>query len=118
MSIAEHRPATGDGSGALGFLPWPDRDTIDRMMRSPKLSLRRTGKPDFTIHVDRVRAKPAVSPTLSMNLGVGAIGLGLWGALFPGHVKRTLGVRSPEPVVRALFGARELVTGFTLAANP
>jgi hypothetical protein len=67
---------------------------------------------------DRVRAQPAVSPSLSMNIGVTAIGLGVWGLFFPGHVARTLGVTAPKPVVQALFGMRELWTGFTLAGDP
>ena len=53
-----------------------------------------------------------------MNIGVTAVALGIWGTFFPSHVKRTLGVRSSEPVVQALFGARELATGFTLAGDP
>jgi len=65
-----------------------------------------------------VRAQPAVSPQLSYMIGQTAIGLGLWGLLFPKSVKRTLGVESSAPVVQALFGARELWTGFTLAGDP
>ena len=76
------------------------------------------GKHKLQVHADRVRARPAVSPTLSMNLGLGAIALGLWGALFPHHVKRTLGVTAPAPLVQTVFGARELWSGFTLAGDP
>jgi hypothetical protein len=65
-----------------------------------------------------VRAVPAISPTLSMNIGMTAIGLGLWGTLFPRHVARTLGITAPAPVVQSVFGLRELWTGFTLAGDP
>ena len=51
-------------------------------------------------------------------IGVTAIGLGMWGSLFPGSVKRTLGVRSSENAVRALFGVRELWSGYSLAGDP
>jgi hypothetical protein len=67
---------------------------------------------------DRVRAAPAISPQLSLMIGQTAIGLGLWGALFPKSVKRNLGVTASTPAVQALFGVRELVTGFTLAGDP
>jgi hypothetical protein len=70
------------------------------------------------LETDRVRAKPAISPTLSMNIGMTAVGLGVWGMLFPNSVKRALGVRSPAPVVQTLFGVREMITGVTLASDP
>lgn len=118
MTQAENHPAKHDGAGRFaGVLSRDGLDAFERFARSPRLSLPRAGR-GMKIHVDRVRARPALSPTLSMNLGVGAVGLGLWGLLFPRHVKKTLGVRSPTPVVRALFGVRELITGFTLSADP
>lgn len=76
------------------------------------------GQHRANLFADRVRARPAVSPQLSFMIGQTAIGLGLWGLLFPKSVKRTLGVESSPPVVQALFGARELWTGFTLAGDP
>jgi len=76
------------------------------------------GQHRASLFADRVRAQPAVSPQLSYMIGQTAIGLGLWGLLFPKSVKRTLGVESSAPVVQALFGARELWTGFTLAGDP
>ena len=118
MTIAEQL-SKPDGLGRfVSHLPWPDRETVDRFVRSPRMTLSNAARRLPEIHVDRVRAKPALSPSLAMNLGMGAIGLGLWGLLFPRHVKRTLGVRSPVPVVRLLFGVRELITGFTLASDP
>lgn len=67
---------------------------------------------------ERVRARPAVTPQIAFGLGVGAIGLGVWGLFFPRHVSRTLGLNAPPAVVRTAFGVRELVTGFALAGDP
>jgi hypothetical protein len=92
-------------------------DAFEKLARSPKITLP-VGKKQIQIATDRVRAAPAISPSLSMNIGYTAIGLGIWGTLFPGHVKKTLGVRSSETVVRALFGARELWSGYSLAGDP
>ncbi len=96
----------GSASGAL-----------ERFARSPRMTLP-VGKQKIQVVTDRVRARPAVSPTLSMNIGMTAIGLGMWGTLFPGHVKKTLGIQAPTQVVQALFGARELWSGYTLAGDP
>lgn len=113
MSLVEHPP------GKPGrYIPWPDRETFEQLQRSPRFTIPRPGRRDVVVHLDRVRASPAVSPNISMNIGIGAIGLGLWGFLFPRHVKKTLGVRAPAPLVQAVFGVRELLTGFTLAADP
>jgi hypothetical protein len=67
---------------------------------------------------DNVRAKPAVTPQVSMMIGITAIGLGFWGALFPRSVKRTLGIPAPAAAIVGLFGARELWSGFKLAEDP
>jgi hypothetical protein len=67
---------------------------------------------------ERVRARPAVTPQIAFGLGVGAIGLGVWGLLFPRHVARTLGLNASPTAIRTLFGVRELVTGFALAGDP
>jgi len=119
MSLAEQTTAKPDRLGAF-FSKLPDQatDAFERVARRPHPSMSLGKGKDIVIHTDRVRAKPALSPTLSMNIGVTAVGLGLWGSLFPGHVKKTLGIRSPEPVVQAVFGARELWSGFTLAGDP
>lgn len=99
-------------------LSWPDRRTFEKLERAPVIRAPRgrLGGAGFT--VDRVRAAPAVSPTLSMNIGLTAIGLGVWGALFPHHVKKALGVRAPAGVVQAVFGLRELWSGYSLAGDP
>lgn len=90
----------------------------ENFLRSPHTVLRLPGRAPMRLATDRVRAKPAVTPQLSMMIGMTAIGLGVWGTLFPRSVKRTLGVSAPAPAVAALFGARELWSGFKLAEDP
>jgi hypothetical protein len=121
MSLAENRTSTRrrtDGRDRSSDVGWPDLETFEKLPRSPKATIRTPTGRRMTVHTDRVRAKPAISPSLSMNIGLTAIGLGLWGTLFPRHVKKTLGLRAPTGAVLALFGARELATGFTLAGDP
>ncbi|HEY8574310.1 hypothetical protein [Phenylobacterium sp.] len=130
MSLAEPTTAKPDGKGSFfSKLPSQATDTFDRVARGSREAFERIARQphprltlgkdrDVVIHTDRVRAKPAISPTLSMNIGANAVLLGIWGTLFPGHVKKTLGIKAPEPVVQAVFGARELWTGFTLAGDP
>ena len=65
---------------------------------------------------DNVRAKPAISPQVSMMIGVTAIRLGVWGALFPRSVKRALGIsarapRSPPCSARGSCGAASALAG-------
>jgi hypothetical protein len=119
MTLAEHPVARPNGH-ALAWRDIPQRasEAFQTFARSPRLNIPRPGKPAMHLATDRVRAKPAVSPNLSMNIGMTAIGLGMWGTLFPKHVKRTFGVKAPTQVVQTLFGARELWTGYTLAGDP
>lgn len=119
MSLADTITSKADGLGTF-FARMPDKanETFERLARQPRARVPLGGGKQMTLHTDRVRARPALSPTLSMNIGMTAIMLGLWGTLFPGHVKKTLGVKAPEPVVQAVFGARELWSGFTLAGDP
>ena len=117
------RTPSASAAGADGFFKRDRRDASElsgweNFLRSPYTVLRLPGQPPVKLATDRVRARPAVSPNLSFVIGVTAIGLGTWGSLFPGSVKRTLGVRSPEGVVRAIFGARELWSGYSLAGDP
>ena len=109
--------ATSSASGATSGAT-PVLSCWENFLRSPHTILRLPGQPPIKLATDRVRARPAVSPNLSFMIGVTAIGLGVWGSLFPGSVKRTLGVRSPEGAVRAVFGARELWSGYSLAGDP
>jgi hypothetical protein len=107
--------------GGTGHAPpfpniaWPTTRRLERLTESPSMAV---GKSGARLSTDRVRAAPAISPQLSLMIGQTAIGLGFWGALFPKSVKRTLGVTASTPTVQALFGVRELITGFTLAGDP
>lgn len=85
---------------------------------APTRTFRLPGGKRMTLSTDRVRAKPAISPQISMLLGQNALGLGLWGLLAPHSVNRFLGVRASATTTRALFGAREFATGMVLAADP
>lgn len=96
---------------------WTPARRVQQMQRAPRMAIGPAGK-RMHLATDRVRARPALSPTLSMNIGMTAVGLGLWGLFFPKHVARTLGVDAPPAVVQAAFGLRELWTGVTLAADP
>jgi hypothetical protein len=126
MSIVEPQTAKPDGDAGLlskipdqiAKIPADLNERWEKFARSPQARLPLGRGKKLTVHVDRVRAKPAISPQLSFQIGVTAIGLGLWGSLFPNHVKKTLGIRAPAPVVQAIFGARELVTGYSLAGDP
>jgi hypothetical protein len=82
------------------------------------MAIPRPGKPPMHLATDRVRAKPAVTPQLSMMIGMTAIGLGVWGALFPKSVQRLLGTKASTPVIRTVFGAREMWSGYSLAGDP
>lgn len=96
----------------------PGGDALENFARSPGIKIPRRGRKPMRLTTDRVRARPAVTPTLSGTIGQTAIGLGLLGTLFPKTVSRMLGVRAPAPVVQTLFGLRELWTGYSLAGNP
>ena len=109
---ADGAAPSGGGGGSPELRGW------ENFLRSPHTVLRLPGQPQIRLATDRVRARPAVSPNLSFMIGLTAVGLGMWGALFPGSVKRTLGVRSPEGVVRSAFGLRELWSGYSLAGDP
>ena len=109
---------SGDATSSLSPVGSPELKGLENFLRSPHTVLRLPGQPPIKLATDRVRARPAVSPNLSSMIGVTAIGLGMWGSLFPGSVKRTFGIRSSETAVRALFGARELWSGYSLAGDP
>lgn len=106
-----------DNVAALRERAWPPSRRLETLARAPRMRLGPAGG-KMSLSTDRVRAPPAISPTLSMNIGMTAIGLGVWGLLFPRALKRALGIPGPVLLVQALFGARELWTGFTLAGDP
>jgi hypothetical protein len=121
MSVAEvleHRrareasPPPEAQAGPTQMAAW------ENFVRSPHTVLRLPGRPPMRLATDRVRARPAVTPQLSMMIGMTAIGLGIWGSLFPRSVKRTLGITAPTAAIVSVFGARELWSGFKLAEDP
>ena len=115
-------PRGGDGLG----MNVPGLDAVRTFARqgftkSPTVTIPRgEGKKPISFSTDRVRAVPALSPTLSGSLGMGAMGLGMLGLLAPRLVRNYLGVPKavPVPVIQTLFGVRELWTGYTLAGDP
>jgi hypothetical protein len=96
----------------------PEISAWENFLRSPHTAIRLPGRPPIRLATDNVRAKPAVTPQISMTIGMTAIGLGIWGSLFPRSVKRALGIAAPTVAVAAAFGARELWSGFKLAEDP
>ncbi len=96
----------------------PQMAKWENFLRSPHTVVRLPGQRPMRLATDNVRAKPAVTPQLSMMIGVTAIGLGVWGTLFPKSVKQVLGISAPTTAVVTLFGARELWSGFSLAGDP
>lgn len=121
MSVAElvdHRRGGAAPPRSRGQGPAPEMSAWENFLRAPHTVIRLPGRPPMRLATDHVRAKPAVTPQLSMMIGMTAIGLGLWGALFPRSVKRSLGIHAPTAAVVGLFGARELWSGFKLAEDP
>jgi len=118
MTAADTYSETGTAPGRARPATTTTRPAERRSFGAPSPMNLPIGQHRASLFADRVRAQPAVSPQLSYMIGQTAIGLGFWGLLFPKSVKRTLGVESSAPVVQALFGARELWTGFTLAGDP
>jgi hypothetical protein len=116
--VADHRQALKASPPPRRETRGPELSSWENFLRSPHTVIRLPGRPPLRLATDHVRAKPAVTPQLSMMIGVTAIGLGVWGALFPKSVKRTLGVPAPAALIVGLFGARELWSGFSLAGDP
>lgn len=101
----------GGREGGIGSL-------ADEFLRNPSLAIPRPGKPPIRLATDRVRARPAISPPVSMMIGMTAMGLGVWGTCFPRSVQKTLGVKASPAVIRTAFGAREFVSGVMLGSDP
>jgi hypothetical protein len=98
------------------------RDTgsrkIQAFARQPKFDIPISRKKSIHLETDRVRAAPAITPTLSGMIGQTATVIGIAGLFFPKAVKRALGITAPTPVVQTLFGARELWSGYSLMGDP
>ncbi len=119
MTAVEYQPSASKvEAGILSGLKDQAREKIENLARAPSTRLPLPSGRSMKLSTDRVRAVPAIEPALSQMIGMTAVGLGLWGLMFPNAVKRTLGVKSPPGVVRLLFGARELATGVALSSDP
>ena len=119
MTAATYSPSGGRPDGAiLSTLKDRAREKFEDFARSPSMSLPLPGGKRAQLATDRVRAAPAIAPNLSLMIGQTALGLGVWGLLFPKAVKRTLGVTAAPGMVRLLFGAREFATGVALTGDP
>ncbi|WP_374471294.1 hypothetical protein [Phenylobacterium sp.] len=115
MTVAETYSARETGRGSPGN---DARLAEPRSFGTPPRMNLPLGQHRASLFADRVRARPAISPQLSFMIGQTAVGLGIWGTLFPNSVKKTLGIQASTPTVQALFGAREMVSGVTLMSDP
>ena len=126
MTLAEHQPSKPDGHApgmwanvreSFETMRGSANEALQNFARSPKVTLP-MGKKKIQLATDRVRAAPAITPTLSGMIGMTAIGLGVAGLFFPRAVARSLGLNASAPVVRSVFGLRELWSGYSLAGDP
>ena len=92
--------------------------TRSEAANNPSMTFRSLRGKSTTVIVDRVRARPAVTPTISGTLGQNAMGLGVWGTFFPKSVNRFLGMNANPQLIQAVFGLREFYTAFSLVGDP
>ncbi|MDP1617382.1 hypothetical protein [Phenylobacterium sp.] len=109
------RKASHISHDALSFGRWMGGKPL---AKAPSAEFSTPGGGRMRLTTDRVRARPALTPQLSFMLGQNAIGLGVWGLLFPKAVNRFLGVQAPHQTTQLLFGTREMATGMSLFSNP
>ena len=118
MTLAEDRPSKANGHAAmLANMRLPGRETLQNLARAPRMTLP-LGRRSIRLATERVRAAPAVTPTLSGMIGITAITAGVAGLFFPRAIARGLGVTAPTPVVQSVFGLRELWSGYSLVGDP
>lgn len=114
-------PGAGPAEGAAAHAEprsWLRRQPFEDLARSPSTAVPLPGGKRITLATDRVRARPALTPTLSGALGNNAIGLGIWGLAAPKSVGRLLGLDASPQAIQLLFGAREMATGLRLVSDP
>lgn len=70
------------------------------------------------VHLDRVRAKPAVTPLVSGGLGWFSIALGLAEIAAARPIARALGLPPAAAWVIRACGAREIATGVGVLSSP
>lgn len=118
--IGSAAPAARPAPPAIGRL----RQTFAKdgpfrsLARSPSVTLRLPGGARVRLATDRVRARPALTPTLSGAIGLTAIGLGLAGTFFPRRIANLVGLPASRASIVTLFGLRELATGYALVSDP
>lgn len=121
VSLAERISHSGS-NGAAAFrkarAAFDRRGPFADRQRSPTVTFTAPGGKRVTLATDRVRARPALSSTLSGTIGVTALGLGLCGLLFPKATARRVGIAAGPAAVMTLFGLRELATGLRLVSDP
>jgi hypothetical protein len=88
------------------------------LKQGPSIRLPLPGGRSASFATDRVRARPAVSSTISGFVGLNAIALGFMGTFFPRRVADFVGVDASRGAVVTLFGLRELATGYALVSDP
>jgi hypothetical protein len=121
MSLANPLSNAGGGVQHNGLgepRSWFSAETFQNLARSPSVALGMPAGKRMVVHTDRVRAAPALTPTLSGTLGNNAIGLGVWGTFFPNSVNRFFGMDANPQLIQAVFGLREFATGFRLVSDP
>lgn len=125
MSLDISTPATGrPATSATGEAFTEPRSfdaeatTRSEAANNPSMPLRLPNGKGMTVVIDRVRAKPAVTPTIAGALGQNAMGLGVWGTFFPNSVNRFLGMKANPQLIQLVFGLRELYTAFSLVGDP
>ena len=99
---------------------WRGRQVFEKLRKSPVvMRLPRPGKPPVEVHLDRVRAKPVITTTVSGSLGVFSIALGLVELLAPTTIRRELGLKHvPSTALRLAYGMREMTVGWGLVSDP
>lgn len=70
------------------------------------------------VHLDRVRAKPAVTPLVSGGLGWFSIALGTAEIAAAGPIARALGLPPAAAWLIRAFGVREIATGVGVLSSP
>lgn len=119
-SLSEAQQPRRDGRlpGLGEARSWLNGEAFQDFARSPSAALGLPGGKRMRLSTDRVRAAPALTPTLSGTLGQNAIGLGVWGLAAPNSVNRFLGMDANPQTIQLLFGAREMATGLRLVSDP
>lgn len=124
MSLDISTPGPGPKGSSAGGAPSEPRSfdakatTRSEAANNPSMRLRLPTGRSMTVVVDRVRAQPALTPSLAGALGQNAMGLGVWGTFFPKSLNRFLGMNARPQLIQLVFGLREFYTAFSLTGDP